>query len=64
MWDESNGGDLHGEEQRIDRLPAIAQSIVALLLSMRRSTKKLPTSRTRVEVGSEGLPGTQRRDLR
>ena len=54
----------HGDEERTVRLPAIAQSIVESALSIRRSTKKSPTSRTSVDVGSEGSPGTQRRDLR
>lgn len=56
--------DAHGDEERIVRLPAIAQSILPSALRIRRSTKKEPTSSTRVDVGSEGSPGTQRRDLR
>jgi hypothetical protein len=55
---------LHGDEERTVRRPAIAQSILASALSIRRSTKKEPTSSTSVDVGSEGSPGTQRRDLR
>lgn len=57
-------GNLHGDEERTVRLPAIAQSMLPSALRIRRSTKKEPTSSTRVDVGSEGSPGTQRRDLR